>query len=133
MSSLRVESEGYDWAALSAEQPARRHHLLAARFEYEVRQGGFTQLIYNMRGNLLADIEDMLIAASAPLAQEYYVRAIQICLVDKDGYRRFLASNFIEPSDIKNRLHGISVEYISRGIPFASEARPFLLGDNDYE
>lgn len=65
LAALLVESYSVDWQQVPAE---RLPHLLAARFDYDVKQGGFAQLLYNMQGNCLGEIEDMLIAAQVAIA-----------------------------------------------------------------
>lgn len=104
----------------------RLPYLLAAKFNYDVKQGGFSQLLYNMQGNFLAEIEDMLIAANAALAQDYYVRAVTICLENKEEYFRFLSSNYTETNDVKRSLQLLSVEYLQKRIDFVNEAAVFL-------
>ena len=102
-------------------------HLLAARFNYDVQQGGFSQLLFNMRGECLAEIEDMLITANAAEAHEYYVQAIQICLANRAEYQRFLNSNYLDKNDVKHQLQILSIEYLSKRMPFASEASEYLI------
>jgi hypothetical protein len=101
-------------------------YLLAVKFNYDVKQGGFSQLLYNMQGNFLAEIEDMLIAANAIVAQDYYVRAVTICLENKEEYFRFLSSNYTNANDVKHSLQLLSVEYLQKRIDFANEAEGFL-------
>ncbi len=95
LSELLAEARTLDLSEVAQKQPAKLLLLLAARFEYDVRQGGFAQLLYNMNGNFLAEIEDMLLAASAPVARDYYLRAVRACLDKKPDYQRFLASDFL--------------------------------------
>lgn len=102
---------------------ATLRHLLAIKFNYDVKQGGFAQLIYNMQGNYLADIEDMLVDANATVAHTYYVRAIHMCLERQEDYGRFLESAYSEANELKHRLQLLSVEYLQRGKDFADEAR----------
>src|SRR5437763_1051715 len=101
-------------------------YLLAVKFNYDVKQGGFSQLLYNMRGNFLAQIEDMLITANAAVAHDYYVRAVTICLENKEEYFRFLSSNYTDNNDVKQSLQLLSVEYLQKRIDFADEAAVFL-------
>ena len=101
-------------------------YLLAAKFNYDVKQGGFAQLLYNLRGEFLADVEDMLIAAGAATAQDYYVRAVTLCLKDKPAYFRFLASDFAEANAVKHALQLLSVKYLQRRADFEVEAVAFL-------
>jgi hypothetical protein len=101
-------------------------YLLAVKFNYDVRQGGFAQLLYNMQGNFLAEIEDMLIAANATVAQDYYVRAVTTCLENKEDYFSFLSSNYTDANEVKHSLQLLSVEYLQKRIDFANEAAAFL-------
>jgi hypothetical protein len=126
LAGLLAEARQLDLSEVLAKDPARLLLLLAARFEHDVRQGGFAQLLYNMHGSFLEALEDMLVAASAPVAREHYVRAIRACLADQPEYQRFLASNFAEPNAVKDALHEISLAYLARDVPFATEAEPFL-------
>jgi hypothetical protein len=95
-------------------------------FRYNVDQGGFAQLLYNLRGECLAEVEDTLRAAGARRAAEFYARAVKACLADAGAYREFLASDYVTDSDLKDALHGLSVEYL-RGRPgFVEEAEAFV-------
>jgi|SRR5579883_445995 len=111
---------------VAATNPTRLPHLLAARFNYDVKQGGFSQLLFNMRGDFLGEIEDMLIAGNAALAHDYYVRAITICLENKAEYFRFLSSNYVESNEVKHSLQLLSVEYLQRRVDFADEIAAFV-------
>lgn len=126
LAELLAEARNLGLSEVAQEEPAKLLLLLAARFEYDVRQGGFAQLLYNMRGDFLAEIEDMLAAASAPVAREYYVRAIRTCLDNEPDYQRFLASDFLEPNALKDALHKVSLEYFAKDVPFETEAEGFL-------
>ena len=124
LAALLVESRSVDWQQAPVE---RLPYLLAARFDYDVKQGGFAQLLYNMQGNCLGEMEDLLIAAQAGVAQEYYVRAIHICLANKAEYQRFLASNYTDANEVKSELQFLSVEYLRKRVDFLDEASAFLL------
>ena len=123
---LLAEARRLDLSEVGQKEPTKLLLLLAARFEYDVRQGGFAQLLYNMKGDFLAEIEDMLVAASAPVAREYYVRAIRACLDKEPDYQRFLASDFLAPNALKDALHKVSLEYFAKDVSFATEAAAFL-------
>ncbi|MBA4066441.1 MAG: hypothetical protein C0501_22555 [Isosphaera sp.] len=110
----------------ASESPAALPYLLAVKFNYDVKQGGFAQLMYNLRGEFLAGIEDMLLAAGAAVAHDHYVRAVTACLEDKPGYFRFLASDYAEANAVKHALQLLSVEYLQRRADFADEAAAFL-------
>lgn len=123
---LTITDSG-DWQAIASTHAQQLPHLLAARFDYDISQGGFAQFLYNMRGHLLAQIEDMLIAARADIAHEYYVQAISLCLKNKADYQRFLASNYIEANPLKDQLQLLSVAYFGKRTDFKSEAHAFLV------
>jgi hypothetical protein len=101
--------------------------VLAARFDYDVTKGGFAQFLYNMQGELLGEVEDMLIGANAVVAHAAYIRAIETCLADKAEYQRFLASTYSEENRIKNALHMVTLAYFAKKIPFTVEAHAYLM------
>lgn len=123
---LATTSSG-NWQELANTHASHLPHLLAARFDYDVRQGGFAQFLYNMHGHLLAQIEDMLIAANAHVAHDFYVQAISLCLKNKADYQRFLASNYSDANPLKDQLHILSVAYLSKRVDFQTEAHAFLV------
>ncbi|WP_433673738.1 DMP19 family protein [Microbacterium gorillae] len=93
-------------------------------FERDLRQGGFAQVLFNARGEGLADIEDMLIAVGAPRAQAYYVRAIRLALDDKTGYRAFLADwHAADGRPLRDELQLLSIEYLMSEPSLAAESR----------
>lgn len=100
--------------------------LLADLFHYHVTQGGFAQLIYNLKGAYLAEIEEMLLAAGATTAHTYYVQAIKKCLEDDTHYQRFLESPYVDENNLKNELHAISIAYFKAGKSFMEESCAFI-------
>jgi hypothetical protein len=106
--------------------PAGLPYLLAVKFNYDVKQGGFSQLLYNLQGEFLADMEDMLIAANAAVAHDYYVRAVTACLENKAEYFRFLSSNYADGNEVKHALQLLSAEYLLQRVEFADEVAAFL-------
>jgi len=110
----------------ASESPAALPYLLAVKFNYDVKQGGFAQLLYNLRGEFLADVEEMLIAANAAVAHDHYVRAVTVCLENKADYFRFLSSDYTEANPVKHALQFLSVEYLQRRVDFADEAAGYL-------
>jgi hypothetical protein len=83
-------------------------------FRDEVAGGGFAQLLFNARGQGLAEIEDLLIAVGAPRAQDFYVRAIRLVLADRDAYRAFL-DDWDDPAaaGLRGELQLLGVEYLT--------------------
>ncbi|MFZ6712511.1 DMP19 family protein [Undibacterium sp. TC9W] len=122
-----AKTNNADWEELVATHAPQLPHLLAARFDYDVRQGGFAQFLYNMNGHLLAQIEDMLIAANAHVAHDFYVQAISLCLKNKAEYQRFLASNYTDANALKDELHLLSIAYLGKKVDFQTEAHAFLV------
>ncbi len=99
---------------------------LARYFDHNVTRGGFAQLIYNLEGELLRDLEAMLTAVGAPVAREHYVRAISLCLQDLEAYQRFLKSPFPTVTTTKDALHRASLDYFAQGVEFPTELAPWL-------
>jgi hypothetical protein len=126
LAELAEEYRAADRDTLLRSDPLKFQLCLAGRFAHDVGRGGFAQLLYNMNGNHLAEVEDMLIAAKAFVAQDHYVEAIRACLGSKDDYQRFLASNFTDPNPLKDKLQLVTLAYFASGIPFAKEAASFL-------
>lgn len=110
----------------ASESLAALPFLLAVKFNYDVQQGGFAQLLYNLRGEFLANVEDMLIAAGATVAHDYWVRAVTACLDEKPEYFQFLASDYTEANAVKHALQLLSVEYLQQRADFAEEAGAYL-------
>lgn len=100
--------------------------LLADLFNYQVAQGGFAQLIYNLQGAYLAEIEAMLLTAGATTAHSYYVQSIKKCLEDDTSYQQFLDSSYTDEHTLKNELHAISIAYFKTGKSFIAEICPFI-------
>jgi len=100
--------------------------LLAVKFNYDVNQGGFSQFVYNMRGNFLAETEEMLKAAGARVAHGFYVRAVSLCLADTQEYSRFIESDYRDANAVKESLQLLSIEYLQQPTDFETEAAEFL-------
>src|SRR5437762_7454559 len=107
LQSLFAEARNSDLPALAARGSPRIPYLLAARFAHDVNNGGFAQLIYNMKGDLLFEIQEMLDAAGATIACDYYVLAMQACMKDREAYHNFIDSAFTTESPLKSELHKI--------------------------
>src|SRR5204863_4568290 len=108
LAGLAQEAKRTDLQALARAASARLPYLLAGRFNYDVVKGGFAQLLFNMKGDLLFEMQEMLVAANATFALQYYVRAIEACMANRDEYYRFLESNFLEVNPVKETLQKIS-------------------------
>lgn len=107
--------------------PSNVHAIaLAHFFNYQVTQGGFAQLVFNAKGQYLQDLEDMLTAAGATRAREFYIEAIWLCLNDRDAYQAFLASSFVDDSQLKNLLHKVSIKYLQGAPQFLDEIAGFV-------
>lgn len=126
LDALLDELRACDLAEVKVRDPARFLLLLAVRFEHDVRQGGFAQLFYNLNGAFLAEVEDMLLEAQAPIAHEHYVQAAHACLANKAEYARFLASSYTEANAVKDALHEVTLTYFAHRVPFAIEAASLL-------
>lgn len=92
--------------------------------DYQLTKGGFAQLLYNLKGEGLSETEDVLIEVGAPRTQDFYVRAITLCLEQRDEYQRFLAEPFPTPNEVKHGLQLLSVDYFN-GQTLAEEAAPW--------
>lgn len=99
---------------------------LAGYFDYNVKKGGFAQLLFNLKGEYLSEIEQMLMEINAPAALEFYLKALKICLGNKTEYQRFLSGTYIEKNEIKDDLHLLSLEYYKKTIEFSDEAKQYL-------
>ncbi|WP_067659015.1 DMP19 family protein [Nocardia harenae] len=99
--------------------------VLAAHFDYQVKNGGFAQLIHNMGSERLEDLDGMLRAVDAPVALDFYVRAVTRCTERLDDYHQLLA-DFAAPTQLAVELTGISVEYLRGDVGFDAEIAPFL-------
>lgn len=62
LSLLLTQASVENLKDVAATNPTRLPYLLAALFNYDVKQGGSSQLLFNMRGDFLGELEDMLIA-----------------------------------------------------------------------
>ncbi|NKY59909.1 DMP19 family protein [Nocardia flavorosea] len=103
--------------------------VLAARFDYEVNNGGFEQLILNISNQgedgVLEQLDDMLRTVNAPVALSFYIRAATRCAENLDDYRDFL-TNPTAPTELGRDLIVVSIEYLNGDISFADEITEFL-------
>ena len=100
--------------------------LLAQFFSYNITKGGFAQLIYSAQGEHLQAIEQMLIAANATIAGQFYERAINLCIANPNLYEEFLSHKFTTENELKNSLHRLSIEYFREKRDFEQEADLFI-------
>lgn len=122
---LLPEAFSTDLQALSSTDPDRAALLAVARFEYEVKKGGFAQLVFNLRNTGLDTLGHALVYAGASAAAQYYGHALWICRQMPADYARFVASDYTTPNALKDALHGISLEYL-RLAPIETEVAPLL-------
>ncbi|MET8878283.1 hypothetical protein [Nocardia sp. NPDC004604] len=99
--------------------------VLAADFDYQVKNGGFGQLIYNLGPERLEQCDGMLRAVGAPVALSFYVRAVTRCAEDLVDYNQFMA-DFTAPTKIGQDLTLLSVEYLRGDTSFDDEIAEFL-------
>lgn len=103
--------------------------VLAALFDYEVNNGGFGQLIFNVGNHgddgLLEQLDGMLRTVGAPVALSFYVRAATRCTEDLDDYRNFL-TDITTPTALGQDLTMVSIEYLRGDIGFSEEITEFL-------
>jgi len=101
----------------------------AAYFDHQVWKGGFALLIFNLQGDGLEQMETMLETVGAPIARSFYLRAIQECVADLDGYHAFLA-DYTAESLTKNALFRVSLDFYRSGLEFPDEILPWLAETN---
>ncbi|WP_431955829.1 DMP19 family protein [Nocardia lijiangensis] len=99
--------------------------VLAADFDYQVKNGGFGQLIYNWGRERLEQCDGMLRAVGAPVAVSFYVRAVSRCAEDLVDFDQFM-DDFATPTDLGQDLTLLSVEYLRGDTSFDDEIAEFL-------
>ena len=99
---------------------------LARYFRDQVENGGFAQLLFNLQGEYLAEIGELLDRAGASVAALHYEQAIVACLADETAYQAFLASDFVSDNPLKSMLQRCSIDYFAAGVPFDREAARWL-------
>ncbi len=122
---LLREAFSTDLTALSSTDPDRAALLAVARFEYEVKKGGFAQLLFNLRNTGLETLGQALVYAGGSVAAQLYARALAVCRQMPADYARFLASDFQAPNPLKDALHGVSLDYFPL-VPIEAEVAPLL-------
>ncbi|MFE3024442.1 DMP19 family protein [Nocardia tengchongensis] len=98
---------------------------LAAYFDYQVKNGGFGQLIHNLGGDHLERCDGMLSAVGAPIALSFYFRAVTRCAQDLEDYNTFMA-DFTAPTELRDDLAMITFEYFRADTSFDDEIVGFL-------
>lgn len=101
--------------------------VLAVDFDYQVKNGGFGQLIYNLGRDRLEQCDGMLRAVGAPVALSFYVRAATRCAEDLVDFEQFLA-DFTASTKVGQDLMLLSVEYLRGDTSFDDEITDFLDG-----
>lgn len=106
-----------------------QYAVLAARFAHDVKLGGFALLLHNMNGQMLAEMEDMLLQAKAPFAHDYYIQAIRACLFHQADYEILLSHDNLIPfhTELLIQLSELSQNYLGAKLPFEFEAEAFLI------
>jgi hypothetical protein len=99
--------------------------VLAATFDYQVKNGGFDQLIYNLGRERLEHCHVMLTTVGAPVALSFYVRAITRCTEDMDDFNRFMA-DYTAPTKVSQDLTMLSIEYLRGDTSFDAEIAEFV-------
>ena len=122
---LLSEAFSTDIRALSVTDPERAALLGVARFEYEVKKGGFAQLLFNLRNMGLDVLGQALEHAGARVAAQHYQRALAVCQQMLGEYHAFLASDYRSPNALKDALHGVSLDYLPL-VPVELEVAPLL-------
>ena len=113
---------------LDGSRPPGNVHFVALAdfFRYNVHKGGFAQLIFNLQGEYLEEMEQMLLHAPAPVAHTFYLKAVETCLGDEEGYRAFVAGDYVSANRVKDALHAVTLEYYEKRKKFVEEVGPFV-------
>lgn len=100
--------------------------MLADFLAYNLRQGGFAQLLYNAGGAYLAEMEEVLLAAAATVTHRFYTDAVLLCTRDIPLYHAFLESDYTSDNALKNELQLLSIRYFQTGADFVAEAEAYI-------
>lgn len=100
--------------------------MLADFLAYNLRQGGFAQLLYNAGGEYLAEMEDLLLAAAATVTHQFYTEAVLLCTKNIPLYHAFLESDYTTDNALKNELQLLSIRYFQTGAGFTEEAAAYI-------
>lgn len=114
--------------SLSVTSPLATLIQRAAYFDHHVRLGGFTTLIYHLKGEGLQEVEAMLETVGAPIAHAFYLRAIDRCLQDMPAYQAFLTD--YRDGSTKQALQSVTQDYYRTGTEFPDEILPWLMAAN---
>ncbi|WP_405062622.1 DMP19 family protein [Kribbella sp. NBC_01505] len=98
--------------------------VMAASFDYQVKNGGFAQLFFNGGYDLLEPYEVMLHTVDAERTAAFYVRAITLCADHADDFHLVMAT-FTHPCQLNIDLLMLSMEYL-RENHFDTEVARFL-------
>lgn len=99
--------------------------VLAADFDYQVKNGGFAQLIFNLGRDRLEHCHVMLTTVNAPVALSFYVRAIKLCVENPADFDQLIA-DFSVPTGLGQDLTSLSVEYLRGAAGFDTEVTEFV-------
>jgi hypothetical protein len=99
--------------------------VLAANFDYQVKNGGFDQLIYNLGPQRLEYCDVMLRSVGAHVAYSYYLRAVTRCAEEPGDYQTFMAT-YPQTTELAKDLMLLSVEYLRGDTSFDDEIAEFL-------
>ncbi len=125
-------AERTNWSKQLLKQAELHYVVLAARFAHDVRVGGFALLLHNLNGQMLAEMEDMLLHAQANFAHEYYIQAIRASLFHPQDYQDLLHTLNTEPESgpeecaLAQHLRELSQNYWRANFPLEVEAQVFL-------
>ncbi len=119
--SVLTEAFDTDLEALAAARPERA----AARFSYEVKQGGFRQLLYNLRG-ATETVGHGLVYAGASVAATYYGRALEACRAAPSEYHALVGGPWPPARGaLSDALVVLTLEYY-REVPVETEIAPLI-------
>ncbi|MGF6882621.1 hypothetical protein ABIA39_001563 [Nocardia sp. GAS34] len=99
--------------------------VLAADFDYQVKNGGFAQLIFNLGRDRLEHCHVMLTTVNAPVALSFYVRAIKLCVENPADFDQLMA-DFSVPTVLGQNLISLTVEYLRGANSFDAEVAEFI-------
>lgn len=100
---------------------------LVAIFEHDVKEGGFSQLIYNSNGAYLIELLEVLSNLGADTAVEAMDAALNQCLNNEKLYQKFINSPF-KANFLTKKLDIVTSHYQAKALPLTEESEAALLG-----